>query len=245
MMLMKASYFIFRRMLRDYIGMAILLLLPIALISVLALIADGAVSEPLGIPMMDEVAVTMVFAFIMFGGFYTMEYVRGDLMSSMKWRIYSLPYGIHNHAYAILISCSLFNVLQSLLVVFYTIFVYNVNWGNLGIVFFIILLVTAVIQLVFINFVLGVKKYKTAERLGTGFGLACLMLGEVWFPLPDGPFFSFLSTYSNPFSLGQNMIFATITGENIEKAIISLVIFIALALVLAITAVYFGRRKLI
>ncbi len=166
-------------------------------------------------------------------------------MSSMKWRIYSLPYEIHKHAYSILISCSLFNVLQSYIIVIYTLFVYDVYWGNLGIALLILVVVSTVIQLVFINFVLVVKNYKTAERLGTGFGLACLMLAEVWFPLPKGAFFQFLSTYSNPFSLGQNMIFATITGENIDKAIISLVILIATTFVLAISAVYFGRRKLI
>ncbi|WP_096199903.1 ABC transporter permease [Bacillus sp. FJAT-45350] len=244
-MILRSSYFILRRMLRNYIGMAILLVTPIALITVLGLIADGAVSEPLGIPMKDEVAVTMVFAFLMFGGFYTMEYIKGDLMSTMKWRMYSLPYQAHTHAYSILISSALFNVLQSFVIVIYTHFVYDVHWGNFGFVLLTLMVVSTLIQLVFINFVLGVKNYKTAERLGTGFGLACLMVAEVWFPLPDSAFFRFISTYSNPFSLGQNMIFGTITGENIDKAIISFVILIGLSIVLAMSAAYFGRRKLV
>ncbi|OLO37039.1 ABC transporter [Alkalihalophilus pseudofirmus] len=243
-MVIRSSYFMFRRLLRNYIGMSILLLLPIALITVLGLIADDAVSDTLGIPMKDQVAVTMMLSFLLFGGFFTMEYVKGDLLSSMKWRMNALPYSSHQHAYSILISCTLFNVLQSFIIVMYTLLVYDVNWGNLGFVLITLLIVTTVVQFVFINFVLGVKNYKTAERLGTGFGLACLLVSEVWFPLPDGPFFQFLSTYSNPFALGQNMIFATITGENIDKAIISFFILLVSSIVLVFTGAYFGRRKL-
>ncbi|MBD8069374.1 ABC transporter permease [Bacillus sp. PS06] len=243
-MILRSSYFMFRRMLRSYVGMAILVLTPLALITVLGFIVDGAMSESQGIPMIDEVVVIMTLTFLMYGGFYTMEYVQGDLMTSMKWRMYSLPYEAHKHAYAILISSTLFNVLQSFVIVIYTIFVYDVHWGNMGLVLLILLVVSIVIQLIYINFVLGVKTYKTAERLGTGFGLLCLALGEVWFPLPEGTFFQFIASYSNPFSLGKNMIFATMTGEHIDKAFISLGILIAWAVGLSILAVYFGRRKL-
>ncbi len=234
-----------RRMFRNYIGMAVLLLLPISLITVLGFIADGAVSEPLGIPMKDEVAATMMLAFLLFGGFLTMEYVKEDVMSSMKWRMYSLPYHSHKHAYSILITSALFNMLQSFLIVIYTLFVYDVNWGNLAFILLTLLMVSTVVQFIFINFVLAVKNYKTAERLGTGFGLACLMVSEVWFPLPEGAFYQLLSTYSNPFALGRNMIYATMTGGNIDKAIISFIILLAAAIVLAISGAYFGRRKLV
>ncbi|WP_339148500.1 MULTISPECIES: ABC transporter permease [unclassified Sutcliffiella] len=244
-MIVRSSYFILRRMLRNYIGMVILLVTPIALITVLGMIADDAVNESLGIPIQDEIAVTMVFAFLMFGGFYTMEYIRGDLMTSMKWRMYSLPYQAHKHAYSILISSSLFNVLQSFIIVVYTFFVYDVHWGNLAFVLLTLLTVSILIQFLFTNLVLGVNNYKTAERLGTGFGLVCLMLAEVWFPLPEGRLFHLLSTYSNPFSLGKNMIFANMTGENIDKALISFLILITSSILLAISAAYFGRRKLL
>ncbi len=244
-MIVRSSYFMFRRLLRNYLGMAILLLLPIALITVLGFVADDAVSDTLGIPIKDEVAITMVFSFLMFGGFFTMEYVKEDLMSSMKWRMYSLPYQAHQHTFSILISCTLFNVLQSFVIVIYTLFVYDVSWGNLGFVLLTIFTVSTVVQLVFVNFVLGVKNYKTAERLGTGFGLVSIMLSEVWFPLPKGAVFHFFSTYSNPFSLGRNMIFASITGEHIDKAIISFIVLIGLSIALALSAAYFGRRKLL
>lgn len=243
-MVLRSSYFIFLRFLRNYIGMAILLLLPIALITVLGFLADDAVNESLGIPVKDEIVATMVLAFLMFGGFFTMEYVKGDLMSSMKWRMYALPYQPHKHAYAILISSTVFNVLQSLIIVIYTLFVYDVNWGNWGMVLLALFAVSTVIQLVYINFVLIFKNYKTAERLGTGFGLACIMLAEVWFPLPEGAIFHFLSTYSNPFSLGQNMFLAAMTGENVNIAMISLSVLVVSSIVLAISGAFFGRKRL-
>ncbi|KHF39357.1 ABC transporter permease [Halalkalibacter okhensis] len=244
-MILKSSYFMLRRMFRNYVGMAILMLTPIALITVLGLIADNAVNEESGILMKDEVAVTMMFAFLMFGGFYTMEYIKGDLMSSMKWRMYSLPFHAHTHAYSIILTSALFNVFQSFVIVIYTLIFYNVQWGNLGFVLLALIAVSVVIQLVYVNFVLAMKNYKTAERLGTGFGIACLMLAEVWFPLPNSAPFWFVSTYGNPVSLGQNMIYAIMTGENIEKAIISFVILIALSIALACLAAYYGRRKLV
>ena len=245
MILLKSTYYNFRRMLRNYLGMVILLVTPIALITVLGLLADDAMNETLGIPIKDEIVVIMVFAFLMFGGFYTMEYVKGDLMSSMKWRMHSLPYQAHTHAYSILISSSLFNVLQSFIIVIYTLFVYDVHWGNLWLVFLILLTVSTFIQFVFINLVLGVKNYKTAERLGTAFGIGSVMLAEVWFKMPDIAPFPLLSTYGNPFSLGKNMIFANMTGENTDKALISLVILIIATIILAISTAYFGRRKLL
>ncbi|MFB5664123.1 ABC transporter permease [Alteribacillus sp. HJP-4] len=244
-MIFRSSYFIVRRMLRDYVGMTILILTPIALISVLALLAGGVISESRGIPIRDEISVTMVFAFLMFSGFYTMEYVKGDLMSSMRWRMYSLPMEVYQHAYSILISSTLFSVLQSFTVVIFTIFVFGVYWGNLGIVLLILFVVSTVIQFLYITFVLWVNNYKTAERLGIGFGMACLLLSEVWFSFPENKAFQLLSSYSNPFALGQNMIFAAITGENIETALISLGLLIVSFIILALTAVYFGRRKLI
>ncbi|ADU29560.1 ABC transporter permease [Evansella cellulosilytica] len=245
MMVLRSSAFMFRRMLRNYVSLCILLLTPIALITVLGFLADDAMNEQLGILIKAEVAVTMIFAFQLFSGFNTMEYVKGDLMSSTKWRMYSLPLKIQQHAASILIACTVFSVLQGYIIVLYTQFMYGIDWGNHVFILLALLAVAFLSQLVFINIVLGVKVYKTAERLGTTFGLVSLLLAEVWFPLPDNVIFNFLSTYGNPLSLVENMVYATMTGENVESAIISIVIIITVSILLVILSSFLGRRRLV
>ncbi|SDN90553.1 ABC transporter [Alkalicoccus daliensis] len=242
-MVISSGYYMFRRMMRSYISMSILLLLPIGLITVLNLIADNTVNDAVGLPVKDEVAITMMFGFLMFGGFITMEFIRDDLMSSMRWRMYSLPFQAHKHAYSVLISSTIFNVLQSSIIVIYTTFVTGVYWGNPGIVLLTIVTVTVVVQFAYINFVLAVNHYKSAERLGMAFGLGNIMLAQVWFPMPDGAFFQFVSAYCIPLSLGQNMLFASITGNNTGMAVISFFILAGTAIVLALSAAFLGRRK--
>ncbi len=245
MIILRSSYFMFRRMLRNYVGFAILLLTPIALITLLGFLADDAVNEQLGILVKAEVAFTIIFAFQLFGGFYTMEYIKEDLLSSSRWRMYSLPIEIQWHAVSILLTSTIFNILQGYVIILYTQFMYSIDWGNH---FFILLTLTAVAlfsQLVFLNLVLGIKKYKTADRLGTTYGIAVLVVAGVWFPLPDNLVFNFLSTYGNPLSLGENMAYASMAGGNLEKGIISIGILLVSSIILLITSSYLGKRRLL
>lgn len=245
MILLRSSYFMFRRMLRNYVGFAILLLTPIALITLLGFLADDAVNEQLGIFVKAEVAFTIIFAFQLFGGFYTMEYIKEDLLSSSRWRMYSLPIEIQRHAVSILLTSTIFNILQGYVIILYTQLMYSINWGNH---FFILITLAAVAlfsQLLFMNLVLGVKEYKTADRLGTTYGIAVLVVAGVWFPLPDYPVFNFLATYGNPLSLGENMAYANMAGENLDKGFISIGILLVSSVILFITSSYLGRRRLL
>ncbi|AKL95965.1 ABC-2 type transporter [Clostridium aceticum] len=242
-MILRTSYFMFRRMLRGYLGMIILLITPLALITVLGMIAGNAV-DALGVPVMNGVALTMVLGFQLYGGFYTMEYVRDDLISSKKWRMYSLPYQAHQHAFSILFTCTVFSALQGTVMVFFTRWVYGVDWGNMVLVLIVLLTLSMLSQLVFLVLVLGVKNYKSAERLGTAYGLVSMALAGVWFPMPDTGVLGFLSSYGNPLSLGQNAVYALMVGESMDKVVINLGILIAASVAMVMVATYIGRRKL-
>lgn len=243
-MVLRSSYFLMLRMLRNYVGWIIMLVTPVALITVLGFLADNALNEQLGITMKASVAATMVLAFQLFSGFFMMELMKSDLLSARKWRMYALPLQPHQHTLAILLVSTLFSALQGFIIVLYTFFMYDIDWGNLLYVVFVLIAVSLLSQLVFLNLVLGVSNYKTAERLGTTFGIVSLMIAEVWFTLPDNPIFNFLSTYGNPLSLGMNMIVANMTGDQITKAGISAGVVVAVAITLCIVATIIGRRKL-
>lgn len=243
-MIIRSSYYMLRRMLRGYLGLVILLGTPLALISVLGMIAGNAVNEELGIPMMDGIAITMLLGFQLYGGFYTMEFIRSDLIQPTKWRMYSLPYSPHSHGFSILISCSIFNVLQGLIIVLFTQLVYGVNWGNIGLIILVLLALSTLTQLVYLCLVLGIKNYKNAERLGTAYGLISMGLAGVWFPLPKEGILGFLSIYGNPLSLSQRAVYGIITGDNLGQGILSFGILILASVAMAALAIHLGRRKL-
>ncbi|MCC5912726.1 MAG: ABC transporter permease [Clostridiaceae bacterium] len=243
-MILRSSYFMFRRLLRGYLSLVILLVTPLVLISVLGMVAGNAIDENLGIPIMDGIAMTLIVGFQLFGGFYTMEYMRNDLFTSQKWRMYSLPYSPHKHSFAILISSMIFSALQGLVMVIFTQQVFGVNWGNIGLILLILIILATLTQLVFISIVMGVKKYKTAERMGTAFGLVSMALAGVWFPMPKTGILGFLSTYGNPVSLGQNAVYAIMTGINVKQGTLSVGILIGASMAMTAVAISIGRRKL-
>lgn len=242
-MILRSSYFMFKRMLRGYLAHVILIVLPLVLITILGLVAGDAVDSDTGIPFMDLISITQVLAFQFFGGFYTMEFIRSDLIEPTKWRLYSLPYSAHEHAFSIIISTSIFNMLQGLVMVIFTHLVYDVNWGDMGIVMLTLLVLSILTQLVFLNCALGIKNYKTAERAGTAFGLISITLGGVWFTIPDVGILGFITSYVNPFSLGEGTTHAVILG-NMGDALLNIGILLIEAVIMASLAIYIGRRKL-
>jgi len=217
---------------------------PLALITVLGMVAGNAIDSQLGIPAMSYISATMIISFQLYGGFYTMEYIRSDLMTSSKWRMHSLPYPVHTHGFAILLACTLFNALQGFTMVLFTQQIYGVNWGNVVLILLVLIALATLSQLVFFNLVLGMKSYKNAERLGTAFGIVSIALAGTWFPMPDTGFLGFLSTYGNPLSLGQNAVYAIMIGENMHKAIISVGILVAASIAMGMIAIFLGRRRL-
>ncbi|PYZ96706.1 ABC transporter [Alteribacter lacisalsi] len=243
-MVLRSSYFILRRMMREYVSLSILLLTPLALITVLGLIADDAVNEATGLLYKAHVSVTLILAFQLFGGFYTMEFIRNDLFTAKRWRMHALPYHVSSHAFSIVLTSTIFSILQGLVLMMYTYFVYGVDWGNPFFALGGLAAVAVFSQLVFLNLVLGVKNYKTAERAGTTFGFLSIILAETWFSLPDQRFFTFLSTYGNPLSLGETIMHAGMHGENIQQAFISLAILIGMAAILIVLAWNTGRRRI-
>ncbi|WP_026477413.1 ABC transporter permease [Alkaliphilus transvaalensis] len=243
-MILRSSYFMLKRMLRGYVGLVMLTVLPLALITVLGLIAGNGVDEKLGIPIMDGIAITMVFATQLFGGNYSMEYIISDLLSSNKWRMNSLPYNSSIHAFAIVLSCTIFTALQGLVIVLFTQWVYGVNWGNIGLVIVVLLALSTLSHLAFVVLVLWMKNHKTAGNVSTWLGLISIVLAGVWFPMPETGILSVISTYGNPLSLSQNAVYAIITGDGISRGIVSVVILIASSLLMGIVATYLGRRKL-
>ncbi len=244
-MLFKSSIFMFRRMLRGYLALILLIVIPMVLIAVLGLLVGDAVDTKLGIPIIDEIAVTMIIIFQLYGGLYTMEFIRKDLLSSTKWRMYSLPYGVHHHAYSIILSCTIFSALQGLVMVYFTKWIYHVNWGNIGLVILVLFVISILTQLVYLNLAITVKSRKVTDILATAYCLISIGLAGVWFPMPDIGILNFLSNYGNPLSLGRSAIIASRIGGHWELVFLDVGILVAASVVMGIVAKFMGRKKLI
>ena len=240
-MLPRMSLYMLKRISRDLVSLAILFITPLVLITILGLVADEAMNELLGLRQVDVVAVTMILAFQLFAGFYTLELMQQDLLKDRKWRIRSLPIPITHYMYSILIVTVFYGGLQSYALTQYTRIVYDVTWGDQLRLVPAIFLISLFIQSVYLNIALYLKNFKTMERTATGLGLFSMLVGGVWFQMPDQPILNFLGTYGNPFSLAQNILIDGMRSKVSTEGLISTGILVFLILLLNALGFHRGR----
>ncbi|WP_066189869.1 ABC transporter permease [Gracilibacillus timonensis] len=243
-MLLRSVYFALRRMLRGYISYAMLILLPLAIITVNGFaIGDGFVDEH-GRSGMEIVAGPIIIGFQLVGGFYTMETVKFDLFSEHKWRLLSLPYPTYIHTFSIVISSVLFNILNGTIMVLFTHWVYGVNWGNMAWVILVLIFVSIVSQLVFLLSVMVIKKYKVAELLGyTYVFLFIFLAGYLFIPVPDIAFLDWINRFINPLTLGETVVIHNMIGTEMKEAYLSMGMLLMLSAILVVLIMLFGRRR--
>ncbi len=241
------------RMARGYLALLILFVLPLALISIIGLIS-AHLSEVVanGFGGMDYVAISFVFAFQLFGGAYTMDYIKEDLLSARRWRIHSLPYHGSMHAGGLITAATLFSILQGAALIALTALVHGVRWGNVGWVLLVLFVVALQAQLVHLILLLAARNATVAERLAEVYGFGSFVLAGFIVPLPDNALFEFLGSYGNPISLAQNAVIGRILGDSSAHLLgrggsqlyLSFGILVGVCIVVAATAVVVGRRKL-
>lgn len=237
-------WFSLRRMTRSFIAIILLIIVPIALISVLGLVSGYISHSEHGRPPMDWLAVSFVLSFQLFGGAYTISYLKEDLLSPRKWRIYSLPIQVDTYSYSIVIASTIFNMLFGLFNILFTSFVYGVQWGNLFWVLVVLLAISLLTQIVCFIFVLAFRSSKLAERMSEVYGIGSMIFAGMMFNLPEGSFFNFMSTYGNPVSLGQNAIFGMIDGADLSFILLSIGLLFGASLLLLPVAHLLGKRRL-
>ncbi|MFD1412821.1 ABC transporter permease [Oceanobacillus jeddahense] len=243
-MLLRSIYYSLRRMLRGYVGYVILILLPLGIITVNGFAAGDGVVDEYGRTGMEMISVGIIIAFQLVGGFSTMETIKGDLFSEKRWRMLSLPYPMYIHAISILISSVLFSVLNGSIMVLFTYWVFDVNWGNMGWVILVLMLVALVSQLVFLVAVTVIKKYKVAEFIGYAYLFLFMILsGYLFIPIPDIALIDWINQYINPLTLGETAIIYQMLGQEMSEVYLSTGMLFIISVVLIVFMVLFGRRR--
>ncbi|TCK93339.1 ABC-2 type transport system permease protein [Natranaerovirga hydrolytica] len=230
--------FALKRMLKDYTNIILLVIVPLGIITIIAL----AFAEDKAV--IDASAAGMTIAFQIFGGFYTLEFLKADLFTTKKWKIYALPCSIPMYAYGILIASTIFNGFQGLTIVLVTKLFFGVEWVSIWGVALSLLILSLFSQLVFLNILLSVKNEKYADRFGEVFAWGSVILSNYFFRMPDNVFFNTVSKYT-PIKLTEDAIASIRYQSGLMNIINPLAILLVASVVLTILSYLLGRRKLV
>ncbi|MFE5278906.1 multidrug ABC transporter permease, partial [Bacillus cereus] len=163
------------RMLRNYIVLLLLLVVPIILLTVFSFILSGAVTES-GVPYINETSMSQIFVFQLFGGSIVMSLIYNDLFTENRMRMYALPFKQTMYAFSIMMCGALFSILLGVVLMVYSQFVLGVVWQNWLWMIYIISLMAVLSVIVCLIFTFSVKNFKIAERLSEVYGISFIVL---------------------------------------------------------------------
>lgn len=247
--LLHVTRFSILRMLRDPVGMIILLGMPLVIIPILGAIfanVPAADSYLRGAPNITTLIATgMILMFQLFSGRYSVDAANGSLLSVRKWRIFAAPCAPGVHAAGIVAASTLVSMAQGLLLVTFTRLLLGVRWGNLGVVILVMLGTALLSQLVNLALLLLTRTIGAAATLGWVFAWGSAALGGLIFPLPvDRPFWRFMVTWGTPYSLAQTAVLSSAGGGARHDAIVCVGALFALSGLFALIVALLGRRRL-
>jgi len=229
--------------------MVMCLFTPLLLIPILGAVFSWV---PKDIPFLNGITDVMAFfafgiliMFQLFGGGYSLSYVKSTLLTPMQWRVHSLPCTPGVIVLGIVAAATLFSICQGLLVVAICRFALGVQWGNLLVVFLVLLGVSLLSQLVGLAILLAVRNPGAASGIAWFYAYGSCILGGLIFPLPvEKPFFRFMVDYGTPYSLAQTAMRQAAAGGSPGTAALCIGILFLAAALFAVLTTALGRRKL-
>ncbi|MDF1508949.1 ABC transporter permease [Robertmurraya sp. DFI.2.37] len=230
------------RMLRNYIVLLLLLVVPIILLTVFSFILSGAVTES-GVPYINETSMSQIFVFQLFGGSIVMSLIYNDLFTENRMRMYALPFKQTMYAFSIMMCGALFSILLGVVLMVYSQFVLGVVWQNWLWMIYIISLMAVLSVIVCLIFTFSVKNFKIAERLSEVYGISFIVLAGLFFPMPENGFFDFFGSYGNPLTLSIDSV-RQMGLSNPEGAWFQANILLGAIIILFIVMLILGRRKI-
>jgi len=229
------------RMVRNYIVLLLLLVLPIVLLTVFAVILSGMAAED-GTPYFNQTAQSMVLVFQLFGGSAVMHYMNYDLFTVSRSRMRAAPFNRTMYAFSIMMCGTIFSILLGILLMAYSQFALGAAW-DWGWLIYVVALMSVLSSIVCVILACIMKSYKLAERLSELYGVGSVLLAGLWFPMPRNALFDFLGSYGNPLSLSIRAVVEKSRG-NVQEAWLYANLLLAAVIVLFVVMVLAGRRRL-
>jgi len=230
------------RMLRNYIVLILLLIVPILLLTIFSIILSGAVTDT-GELYLVQPAVSLVLCFQLFGGSTVMYMIHYELFTEHRMRMQMLPFNRTMYAFSIMLCGVMYSVMLGVILMAFTQFALGVIWHHWMWTIYLISLMALLSSIVCLIFMFTVKAYKIAERLSEVYGLGFIVLAGLFFPMPDNAFFKFMGSYGNPLTL-STMAIQAMRLNNTEEAWLQANILLVAIIVLFIVMMAVGRRRL-
>jgi ABC-type transport system involved in cytochrome c biogenesis permease component len=200
-------------------------------------------------PVMTAVAPMFMLSFQFFGCAWIADYLHRDFKGPVHWRLHAAPIDQRIYFAAIGAASWIFNLLTGGLIIAVTALFFNADWGNYGIVFLVLLLVSLMSQFIGLLMFYLVKDYSMINTIMyiIGFGMM-LFSGVLFIPISGHAALNYLRTHT-PLSLGWNAILGTsffregsINGAGIIDVGRNIMILVGMTGVLGVVAGIFGRR---
>lgn len=216
------------RLLKDYLGHAILLGLPIFFVTILTYInsPDASVWPEVSL----FISIGFMLMFQLFGGAYTFEGLHDDFMTAKKDRLKAAPIEPVKLVITQISFCTLMTFVQTLIVLVFTIVLFGADFVNLPLVISLFFLSALAAQLLGGVLLFIFKSSSKAQIAITLYAIFAPMLAGFNFELPTHRITHILTRYSTPLALTKTGIFGVIEGNtnDVILGFISLLVFIGL-----------------
>ncbi len=229
------------RMLRNYIVLLLLLVVPILLITVFSFILAGVETETGEKPLHGVVKI-MVVSFQLFGGSIVMSYIQHEFFTAHRMRLNMIPIRKELYAFSIMMCGTVYSILLGVILMLYSQFALGIPW-NWAWSIYVITLMAILSSIVCLIFALAVRSFKLAERLSEVYGVGFILLAGLFFPMPDNAFFDFMGSYGNPLMLAMLSIQA-IEQSNAGEAWFTANILLGAVVLLFVLMLVLGRRRI-
>jgi len=230
------------RLVRGYIVLLLLFVIPIVLLTVFSFVLGGMAQED-GTPYFNQTAQSMVLVFQLFGGATVMHYINYDLFTVNRLRMNAAPFNRTMYAFSVMMCGTIYSILLGIMLMAYSQFVLGAAWDYWGWLIYMVALMSILSSIVCVILVCCTKRYKLAERLSEVYGIGSVLLAGMLFPMPRNAVFEFLGSYGNPLSLSIRAVAARSQG-NVAAAWFHANLLLAAIVFLFIVMLLVGRRRM-
>ncbi len=196
--------FYFLRLLKDYLGHAILLGLPVFLIAVLTYINDPTQAQWPEISRF--VSIGFILMFQIFGGAYTFEGLQEDFLTAKKDRLNATPVAPIKIVLTQIVFSTVITYLQTLIILVFTIVFFGAEFSNIPLLLLLFLLSAFAAQLLGGVLLFLLKSGNKAQVTITLYAIFAPVLAGFNFQLPQNRITPYLERYSTPLALTRTGI---------------------------------------
>jgi ABC-2 type transport system permease protein len=231
------------RVLKDKVGHVILIGLPLLLITIMIAFNRPNVPETEFNDLVLYIGLIYIIMFQGFGSAYTFEGIEYDFYKGFKSRILVSPVNPGKFLIANIVSSIIVSYLQSIVIIIFLIFVYNIAIPSIIGVLFILFLGVVMSQLLSSVIIFLVKKASTAQVIITVYIIVAMLVGGFFVSFPSSRLTIFLEKFSSPLAWVRYSAFGFIDG-NTSVIFIGLGLLIGFILLLSLLSYKLSLRVL-